>query len=403
MAVQTEHVLFRPDYQAGEQTKTLEPTEQQQLGHAFTQTPSVFQLLSTVRSRRFGMGYRYETGESETLSWSQNRTVTSERGPLAYKSSHDPHPLNEVEEALVAWAACGPNGVIAADLPVTGNMNTWLCWAGRTIPAPCNDLAVDLFIVNDQGTWMYRPVAERRAPVEIHNEDDHWKVLDWYRAGKVKISDQRIDIGAELGPGLANLTGPWQYNVNRPGSTWFIPVADLGFEWFNLLMPFYEYDHFYLSDPETGEPCGTQEFIKPGMLEVPCPVPVYDQLLLMATPGHQVGCLIQNARLAAEAIGPGGVGLLRHVQRPDPRWLSGRRQGARLQVHRPGPGEEPEQGADLIRASRDQGGHGRPVAAVPDGGVGDDRGLRDALPPGCPLRDRGQLGAAEHRRRTSRR
>ncbi len=36
MAVQTEHVLFRPDYQAGEQTKTLEPIEQQQLGHAFT-------------------------------------------------------------------------------------------------------------------------------------------------------------------------------------------------------------------------------------------------------------------------------------------------------------------------------------------------------------------------------
>src|SRR5438094_9879028 len=117
MAVQTEHVLFRPEYQASEQTKTLEPTEQQQLGHAFTQTPSVFQLLSTVRSRRFGMGYRYETGESETLSWSQNRTLTSERGPLAYKSSHDPHPLTEVEEPLPAWAACRPNGMRARGLP----------------------------------------------------------------------------------------------------------------------------------------------------------------------------------------------------------------------------------------------------------------------------------------------
>jgi len=305
MAVQTEHVLFRPDYQTSERATTLEPTEQQQLSHAFTDTPSVFRLLSTVRSRRFGMGYRYETGEPETLTWSQNRTVTTERGPLAYKSAQSPHPLAEVEEALAAWAACGPNGVIAADLPVTGNMNTWLCWAGRTIPAPCNDVAVDLVVVNDQGTWIYRPVAERRAPVEINGPEDQWKVLDWYREGRIKISDQRIDIGADLGPGLANLTGPWQYNVNRPGSTWFIPVADLGFEWFNLLMPFYEYDHFYLSDPETGEPCGTEEFIKPGMLEVPCPVPVYDQLLLMATPGHQVGCLIQNLRLAAEAMGLG--------------------------------------------------------------------------------------------------
>src|SRR2546430_17643794 len=151
MAVQTEHVLFRPEYQASEQTKTLEPAEQQRLGHASTQTPKVFQLLGTVRGRRFGMGYRYETGESETLSWSQNRTVTSERGPLAYKSAHDPHPLTEVEEALVAWAACGPNGVIAADLPGTGNLNTFLCWAGRTIPAPCNDTAVDPFICNEIG------------------------------------------------------------------------------------------------------------------------------------------------------------------------------------------------------------------------------------------------------------
>ena len=37
MAVQTEHVLFRPEYQAGEQGKTLAPTEQQQLSHAFTE------------------------------------------------------------------------------------------------------------------------------------------------------------------------------------------------------------------------------------------------------------------------------------------------------------------------------------------------------------------------------
>ena len=101
MAVQTEHVLFRPDYQGTERPTALEPTEQQQISHAFTDTPSVFRLLSTVRSRRFGMGYRYETGESETLTWSQNRTVNTERGPLAYKSAQSPHPLAEVEEALV--------------------------------------------------------------------------------------------------------------------------------------------------------------------------------------------------------------------------------------------------------------------------------------------------------------
>ena len=54
MAVQTEHVLIRPDYQGTDRPTALEPTEQQQISHAFTDTPSVFRLLSTVRSRRFG-------------------------------------------------------------------------------------------------------------------------------------------------------------------------------------------------------------------------------------------------------------------------------------------------------------------------------------------------------------
>lgn len=88
MAVQTEHVLFRPEYQAGEQGKTLAPTEQQQLSHAFTETPSVFQLLSTVRSRRFGMGYRYETGESEPC-----RGARTARLPLSGVRSPTSRPL----------------------------------------------------------------------------------------------------------------------------------------------------------------------------------------------------------------------------------------------------------------------------------------------------------------------
>jgi hypothetical protein len=301
-----EHVVVEPRYQKQHvKGPKLTAKEKALIAKAFKTGP-LLQLLSTVRSRRFGMGYQYETGEPETMRWSHGKTVQSQRGPLAYQSAKKPYPLSETEEAILAWAACGPNGVILADLPVTGNMSTWLCWAGRTIPAPCNDVAVDLFIVNDEGTSLYRPSAERLNPLEIESEDDYWKILDWYREGRIKISDKRIDVGWMACPEgtQANMAGVWQYNLNRPGSTWFIPVGDTGFEWVNLLHSMYQYMHLYLTDPETGEPAGCKQWVKPGVLEVGIPIPTYDELLLLAH-GHQVGCLVSNLRLAAEAIGLG--------------------------------------------------------------------------------------------------
>ncbi len=302
-----EHVIIDPQFQQKVKAKPIELNEKEKavLSQAF-KTPALFQLLSTLRSRRFGIGYRYETGEPETMTWSHGKTVVQEKGPLAHKSRHEPYPLSEVEEALIAWAACGPNGVVLADAPVHGNLSTWLCWAGRTIPAPCNDVAVDLFIVNDKGTFLYRPSMERTSPLEIASEEDYWKILNWYREGCIKLSDKRIDIGWMAGPEgtKVNLAGPWQYNLNRPGSTWFIPVGELGFEWTNVLFTMYEWWHVYLVDPDTGEPAGCKEWVKPGMLEMGMPVPVYDELLVQVS-AHQVGCCVDNMRLAAEALGLG--------------------------------------------------------------------------------------------------
>ncbi len=295
---------YDPGYQ--ERVKKLEitPQELEFFKTAFN-TPSVFKLLSTVRSRRFGMGYRYETGEPETRSWSDGKTVRQEKGPLAFKSEKHA-PLSELEEALIAWAALGPNGVVLADAPLHGNISTWVCWSGRTIPAPCNDCAQDLFIVNDEGTWLYRPSGERMAPVEIKSEEDYWKILKWYREERIKISDKRPDLGWGAGPAgtSVNMMGPWQYNVNRPGSTWFIPVGDVGFEHINVLFSMYEWWHMYLTDPETGEPCGCGEWVKPGYLEMGVPATMYDELLTMVH-SYVVGAMVQNIRLASEALGLG--------------------------------------------------------------------------------------------------
>jgi len=148
---------------------------------------SVFSTLSTLRTRRVGLGYRTETGVPETLSWSSGTTVTQPEGPLAYTSAAPPVPLSEVEEALLAWAALGPNGIALADLPVNGGLSSLLHWAGRTIPSSSNDMSVNLFIINDGGVSRYSPGTERSAPVEIAGPDDYWKILHWYRTSRTQV------------------------------------------------------------------------------------------------------------------------------------------------------------------------------------------------------------------------
>lgn len=285
----------------------LTPQEQAQVARAFESTPSLFGLLSTLRTRRMGLGYRCETGEAETFSWSSGRTLTQPAGPLAYASTAEPVRLSEVEEALVAWAGLGPNGVALADVAVHGALSTLVSWAGRTVPASSNDLSVDLFVINDDGVWLYRPSPERHAPLEIAGPQDYAKILAWYRQDRRLVMDHRPDIGwfsAPEGTHNVNAMGPAQYNLNRPGSTWFLPVGDVGLEWFNLLLSSYEWSGFYLQDTDSGKPAGCDEWIRPGFLEVGFPIPIFDELALMMH-ASQAACVVQNIRLACEALGLG--------------------------------------------------------------------------------------------------
>lgn len=291
-----------------QQEVELTPREQAQIDAAFAKTPSLFHLLSTLRTRRMGRGYRMESGESETFAWASGNAAGQPKGPLAYCSDKEPEPLTEVEEALIAWAGLGPNGIVTADIPVHGDLSSLQYWAGRTAPGSSNDNSVDLMIINDEGVHLYRPGTERSKPVEIEGPNDYWKILQWYRNGRIKVSDHRPDVDWSVAPpGTHNVRpmGPLQYNLNRPGSTWFLPVGDLGREWFNLLLSSYHFSGFYLQDTNGNKPAGCDEWIRPGFLEVGFPIPVFDELVLMMH-ASQVAAVVQNMRLACEALGLGG-------------------------------------------------------------------------------------------------
>jgi len=104
---------------------------------------------------------------------------------------------------------------------------TWV--SGRTAPAPGTSHATDLVVINDGGAFVYRPTREREKPIEIESETDYDKVLRWYEDGMIQILDERPDVDWALrAPGMphATLMGPYQFNMNMPGSTWIIPITD---------------------------------------------------------------------------------------------------------------------------------------------------------------------------------
>ncbi len=302
-------MIFKKKDSLSNDSVSDEITESQlsQIKKAFNGTGSFFNLLTTLRTRRVGLGYQIESGEQENFEWSSEKPATQAKGPLNYVSTREPVPLSELEEALICWAALGPNGLILGDIPVNGALSGLLSYVGRTVPSSSNDLSVELFIINDDGVSIYRPPSEDLSLVEIKGEEDFHKILDYYRSGKVVVSKERPKISwpsSPEGTKIVNATGPGQYNLNRPGSTWFLPIGDVGVEWFNQLLISYEWSGFYLLDPDTNEPAGCQEWIKPGFLEVGFPIPAFDELALMLHAG-QVGAIVQNIRLASEALGLG--------------------------------------------------------------------------------------------------
>jgi hypothetical protein len=99
----------------------------------------LLQALRGRRSRRFGLGMRME------------------HGPLAYQSRHDPLPLNEDEEALLAYAACGITGHALGDLVYAEGQggNIIAGWLGRTISSGDAIQTVALVVSNDTSTYIH--------------------------------------------------------------------------------------------------------------------------------------------------------------------------------------------------------------------------------------------------------
>ena len=208
------------------------------------------------RSRRFGLGMEID------------------KGPLMYKSRHHPVALTELEEALLVWTGLGIKSINLSDFPPHVGLDLEMQFTSKTIPALGDVHRTELFYTNDDGTYM----------IKMH---------------------KRADL-PNRPPGIAthNL-----WNVNKPGTTLFMPVTDLSACIINLYFFYMRPDHrFNFVDELHGmRPPGTEGWIKKGLIDEGKRMPLIEAELRFAN-GYiaEQAFMGQNMVLALQTLGIGG-------------------------------------------------------------------------------------------------
>ena len=235
------------------------------------------------------------------------RTMQQHTGPRPFISQLEPQPLSELEEALLLWAGAGPNGLVAWEASIGAGFDQLVEVRGRTAPEANNLHATQLLLINDSGVFLYRPPDLGIGPEGIDADLLADTALRMYREGLVQLLPHRPDIDWAMRrpeqPGV-RLHGSHQYNLNRPGSSWILPVTDAAALMSGLVDTFGG-RHLWIADDWHGNrAAGLGDWIRPGLLERPLPISSHEQGIL-TTAAYPAGCMVQNIRLAAEALGLG--------------------------------------------------------------------------------------------------
>src|SRR5436309_13853519 len=212
---------------------------------------SLLDALLARRSRRFGRGMHLNGG------------------PLAYTSAHEPSPLSLVEEAILAFAACGITGYTMAEMPYdtgdvaeAGGGNIIMSFVGRTVFSADAAHLVSVFVLNDDGVWLLKrpqdyPRLEVPELVKVAREHQ-W--LDLYTRSRVRIADRRLEVPRE--PPFVPPFNKWSANVR--GTTYFLPIAELTGLFLNVLLAGFskEVGYFVVDERNNFQPAGVARFAR---------------------------------------------------------------------------------------------------------------------------------------------
>lgn len=245
-------------------------------------------LLDTMfrrRTRRFPLG-----GE-----------MPVKRAGLGYESSEEPVPLNEVELALLCFVGAGVTGVTTEEIRhLLGHLTV----IGRTAASPCASLTLHLFFTNDEGVFYYKSgLSDEVIPsekVRIGSKADRVKILQDYRRNLIRLRDGRLPVPREaIGSAFVDM-------VNKPGTTVFMPVADITREYINMLITGIAQFRWRMWDEVTNKPAGVEKWIRKGLLNgEKMTIFNYDAMLPWLC-NLEAGIALQNMMLTAQAMGLGG-------------------------------------------------------------------------------------------------
>ena len=244
------------------------------------------------RSRRFGFGMAIPSG------------------PLTYTSQHEPLPLCDLERALLVAAATGVTGWNFG-IPFTMNQSDRLSdyslrLTGRTIPSAATICTTELFFTDDTGIYLTRTrdlTPERLR--EFEDSDDIARIIGVSRAATIQLGNERLALPPE--PPHFDEHNTW--NSNRPGSTLFMPVGDVGQQLLALLA-MYVTNGYTLYDDYSGQLGGKLEpFIRAGVISDTPQMRFalsHIEQVAYSTVAMELALICQNIVFMLQAIGLGG-------------------------------------------------------------------------------------------------
>jgi hypothetical protein len=254
----------------------------------------LFEALYGRRSRRFGLGF--EMAE----------------GPFAYKSSHAPVPLCELEEALLVAAGAGHSGIALWD---QSRPSPYAGGEGRTFPSTSRGRRTALFFTNDHGVHVIDPAAPPAQTVRtVETPDQRAQVLALYRAHRKTLKPRRLDIARRVPP----LSGHNLWDSNRPGATLFMPIVDVSYSLITLIAHFVDprLERFaprggrgmqIVDDRHGFRPAGTERWLKSNFLDPDAVMPLsHLERQACYFTFSEPAAICQNMFLATEALGIGG-------------------------------------------------------------------------------------------------
>ncbi len=249
----------------------------------------LYSALFGRRSRRFGWGMEIP------------------RGPLKFKSEKPPVALDDFERSLLIAAGLGVSGHHFG-IPYSEaepGLSTYAArYTGRTAPAAAGIGNCDMFYTEDSGTYF---VSTRDASGDGNWAHDRLSDAERLIAGTKdrtrRLGDKRIELPrSEPHYSAHNL-----WNANVPGSTVFMPVANVSEELIGFLF-IVAGSCYTVFDDLHGRPAGELEpYFKSGLLnpEKKYALSYLEQYILSCS-SVEMGDIGHNIALALQTIGLGG-------------------------------------------------------------------------------------------------